>query len=96
MAKQLGEGFKRSVYWSEYKTKIETKEANNNLARFYLNASFQGVKRLFVNDANKVERNSHREYFLPRVNITGYNVLVDCRRFYHQPINDQIKKYNDQ
>ena len=49
LTKQLNEGFKRSVYWNEYKSKIETKEADaNNLKRFLLAASFQGVDRLFV------------------------------------------------
>ena len=44
LTKQLNERFKRSVYWDEYKTKIETKEADeNNPTRFYLDASFQGV-----------------------------------------------------
>ena len=103
LAKQLNEGFKRSVYWNEYKSKIETKTAdNNNLKIFLLDASFQGVNRLFVlafnntnNDDNMVERNSHRKYFLPKVNITNYNVLIDGRSFYDQPINDQIKKYDE-
>ena len=46
---QLNEGFKRSVYWNEYKSEIETKEADaNNLTRFPLDASFQGINRLFV------------------------------------------------
>ena len=35
------------------------------------------------------------KYFLPRVNITNYNVLIDGRNFYDQPINDQIKKYDE-
>ena len=95
--------FKRSVYWNEYKSKIKTKEADaNNLKKFPLNASFQGVNRLFVlafdntnNGTNKVERDSHRKYFLPRVDITNYNVLIDGRNFYDQPINDQIKKYDE-
>ena len=99
---QLNEGFKRSVYSNEYKSKIQTKEADsNNLKRFPLDASFQEVNTLFVlafdntnNDDNKVERDSHRKYFLPRVDITNYNVLIDGRNFYDQPINDQIKKYD--
>ena len=103
LTKQLNEGFKRSVYWNEYKSKIETKTAdNNNVARFPLDASFQGVNRLFLlafnnvnNDANRVQRDSHRKYFLPRVNITNYNVLIDGRNFYDQPINDQIKKSDE-
>ena len=67
-----------------------------------LDASFQGVNRLFVlafdntnNGANKVERDSHRKYFLPRVNITNYKVSIDGRNFYDQPINGQLKKYNE-
>ena len=103
LTKQLNEGFKRSVYWNEYKSEIETKEADaNNLKRFPLDASFQGVNRLFVlafgntnNSDNKVERDSHRKYFLPRVDITNYNVLIDGRNFYDQPIDDQIKKYDE-
>ena len=75
LTKQLNEGFKRSVYWNEYKSKIETKEAYaNNLKRFPLDASFQGVDRLFDlalndvnNDANKVERNSHRNTFFQEI-----------------------------
>ena len=45
--------------------------------------------------ANTVERNSHRKYFLQRVNITKYNVLIDGTNFYDQPISDQIRKYDE-
>ena len=101
--KQLNEPFKRPVYWNEYKSKIETKEADyETLTRFPLDASFQAVNRLFVlafnntdGNANQVERNSHRKYFLSRVDITKYNVLIDGRNFYNQPINDQIKKHDE-
>ena len=102
LTKQLNEGFKRSVYWNEYKYKIETKTTDNdNITRFPSDASFQGTNRLFVlafdntNGDNKVKRDSHRKYFLPRVDITNYNVLIDGRNFYDQPISDQIKKYDE-
>ena len=37
LTKQLNKGFKRSIYWNEYKSKIETQELdNNNLKRFSL------------------------------------------------------------
>ena len=72
MKKQLNEGFKRSVYWNECKSKIDLKNFNNNQAtdiRIYLDVSFQGVNRLFVlafdninNGPNKVERNSRTKY----------------------------------
>ena len=109
LVKLLEEGFKRPVYWNEYQTKIESRNLDNsNLTRFPLDASFQGVRRLFVfafndtqatipnnpinNTANRVERNSHTKYFLPGINITNYNVVVDGRNFYDQPINDMIKQ----
>ena len=103
LTKQSDEGFKRSVYWNEYKSKIGTKKIDaNNVTRFPLDAFFQGVNRLFVlvfdnteNGDKKVERDSHRKYFIPRVNITNYNVLIDSRNFYDQPINDQSKKYDE-
>ena len=101
--------FNRPAYWNEYQTKPETRNLDNNsFTRFPLDASFQGVRRLFVlvfnntevtitddpinNTANRVERNSHTEYFLPWINITNYNVLTDGRNFYDQPINDIIKQ----
>ena len=87
-----------SVCWNKYKSKIETKEEDaNNVKRFPVDSSFQVVNRLFVlafdntnNGDNKVERDSHIKYFLPRVDITNYNVLID-----DQSINNQIKKYDD-
>ena len=64
--------------------------------------SFEGVKRLLdldfdiVDDnVNKVERNSHRKYFLLKLNITNYNVLNVGRMFYFEPIKDQIRKYEE-
>ena len=47
------------------------------------------------NGSIKVERKSHRKYFLPRVNITDYNLSTDGRHFYDQPINDQINRFDD-
>ena len=36
--------------------------------------------------------NSHRKYFLPRVEIKYCNTEIDRRNFYDQPINDLIKQ----
>ena len=87
LTKQLSKGFKKSVFWSEYKSKIETHTAdNNNLKRIPLDSCFQGVNRLFVlaydnTNPNDFKRDSHRKYLLPRVNITKYNVLINGNKF---------------
>ena len=45
------------------------------------------------NDNNRMLINSHRKYFLPRINIRDYNILIDGRNFYDQNIFDDFKKY---
>ena len=102
LTKQLNEGFKRSVYWNSYETKpAKVIEQGKNIYEL-LNASFQGVKRLFVlayfiadggNDEAGIK--SNKKYFLPRGEIKNYNVLIDGRNFYDQPINDLIKQYDE-
>ena len=100
LTKLLSEGFKRSVYWNEYEV-IPNKTYNqNDYIRELLDASYQGVKRLFVlaydnTGANPVTANTHRKYFLPRIKIENYNIEIDGRNFYDQPINDLIKQYNE-
>ena len=103
LIKPLETGFERSVIWNEYKTSIETvTQAQNedNFKRIMLDASYPGVNRLFVmgfsnNAADRIERDSHTEYFLPRTKIKDYNVLIDGRKFYGQNINDELKKYEE-
>ena len=47
------------------------------------------------NTNNRVLRNSHTKYFIPRVNITAYNVLVVESIFYDQSVNNSIKQYGE-
>ena len=106
LTKLLNEGFKRPIYWNEYKVipnKIVEIAANNEekYIRELLDSSYQGVKRLFVlaydNTAgnNQVSVDSFKKYFLPRVKIENYNIEIDGRNFYDQPINDLIKQYDE-
>ena len=65
-----------------------------------LHVSYQGIKRLFVlaynnNNANTVTVDSHQKYFLPRIKIENYNIEIDGRNFYNQPINDLMKQYDE-
>ena len=103
LTKQLSEGFKRSIYWNSYQTKPAKVIAKGKNLSEILNASFQGIRRLFVlayvvaagaaNDEAGIKDN--KKYFLPRGEIKNYNVLIDGRNFYDQPINDLIKQYDE-
>ena len=44
---------------------------------------------------NQVSVDSCKKYFLPRVKIDNYNIEIDGRNFYDQPINDSIKQYDE-
>ena len=103
LTKQLSNGFKRSIFWSSYQT-IPRKAINKGTNVYeLLSAKLQGVKRLFVLayviDAgaanNEAGIKNNRKYFLPRGKIENYNVLIDGRNFYDQPINDLIKQYDE-
>ena len=61
-----------------------------------LDPSFQGVNRLFVMAYNRANgqptRNGQRKYYLPRINLNKYNVIIDERNFYDNPIESDIEK----
>ena len=42
-----------------------------------------------------VSVDSFKKYVLPRVKIENYNMEIDGRNFYDQPINDSIKQYDE-
>ena len=101
LSKLLSEGFKRPIYWNEYKI-IPNKNINaNEYTRERLDASIQWANRLFVfayigGDGNNiVTDNSYQKSLLPRLKIEKYNIEIDGRNFYDQPINDSVKQYDE-
>ena len=98
LTKLLGEGFKRPIYWNKYKAILTDYGADSNI-REGLDASFQGVNKLFVlphaRGDSITNENSYRRYFLPILRIKIYNIEIDGRNYYNQPINDTIKQYDE-
>ena len=61
-----------------------------------INPSFQGVNRRFIlSFENEDQRKSHSTYYLPKVEIKDYNVMIDGRNFFDQPINSMNKTYEN-
>ena len=98
LSKLLSKGFKRPIIWNKYKVIRNKTNDENNYVRERVDASYQGVQRLFVlayrdrGGANRVTADSHWRYFLKNWN---YNIEIDRRNFYVQPINDFIKQYDE-
>ena len=61
-----------------------------------INPSFQGVNRLFVlSFENENDRTLHSNYYLPKVEIKDYNVIIDGKNFFDQSINSNLKTYEN-
>ena len=83
---QQNKGFQRSIYWNEYKTKEQNENADannnaNNVRYINLDPSFQGVNILFLmaysrEDGNQANRNGQRKYYLPRIDLNKYIMLL--------------------
>ena len=68
LSKLISKGFKRSIYWNEYKAKSDNKNITNKF-RYFLKSNFVGVKGLFIlvytNEINNAKRFSVQKYYLP-------------------------------
>ena len=78
---QQNKGFQRSIYWNEYKTKEINENADAIVFKYInLDASFQGVNRLFVMAYNRENgqpaRSGQQKYYLPRIDLEKYNVII--------------------
>ena len=60
---------------------------------------FQGVNRLFLmaysREANQRTRNGNQKYYLPRIDLKKYNVIIDGRNFYDNLIENNSEKYRE-
>ena len=97
---QQNKRFQRSIYWNEYKAKEINENADANVFKYInLDPSFQGVNRLFVMEFNRANglptRNGQRKYYLPRIDLEKYKVIIDGRNNYDNPIEMDIEKYRE-
>ena len=95
LLQQLKSNFKRKINWNKYESSANT-FAQNRYLDYLINSSFQGVNRFFVlSFENEDDRATHSLYYLPKVEIKDYNVLIDGRNFFDQPINNINKTYEN-
>ena len=92
---QLKSGFKRTISWNRYLSKAELLAQNANLNHL-IEPNFQGINRLFVlafeNDA---QRASNKRYYIPNEEIKDYNLMIDGKNFFDQPVkNDKVTYEN--
>ena len=95
LLQQLKSGLQKTISWNKYESSIKT-FAQNRYLNYLINPSFQGVNKLFVlRFENENGRTSHSTYYLPKVELKDYNVMIDGRIFFDQPINSMNKTYEN-
>ena len=61
---------------------------------YLIDPSFQGVNRL-LSFENTTDRRVHTKYYLPTVEIKDYNIMIDEKNFFDEPVKSSIRIYDD-
>ena len=85
----LKSGYKREIKWNKYRSQISTEVINNNL-NILIDPTFTNVNRLFGLAYQKAEdRKSFFEFYLPKVMIKDFNVIIDKLAFFDLSIKTE-------
>ena len=78
---QLKLGFKRTIKWNKYRSKM-TNQAKTNHLNHLIDSAFTKANRLFVlSFENEEDRTSFSKYYVPKIEINDFNVLIDGKSF---------------
>ena len=82
LLEQLTTGFKKAIKWNNYRSEMSNQTKNNNL-NYLIDPTFTNVNRLFVlSFKNEDDRTSFSKYYVPKVEIKDFNVLIDGKLFF--------------
>ena len=89
----LKSGFTRIIEWNKYRSQVSTEAINNNL-NILIDPTFTNVNRLFVLAYQTADdRQSFSQFYLARVMIKDYNVIIDKLAFFDLPIKTEEEAY---
>ena len=90
----LKSGFTREIKWKKYRSQMSTEAINNNL-NILIDPTFTNVNRLFVLAYQvAADRKSFSQFYLPRVMIKDFNVIINKLAFFDLPIKTEEKAYD--
>ena len=95
LLQQLKSGFKRTINSNKYQSEPKIL-AQNQYLNYLIDPSFRGVNRLFVLlFENNAVRTGNTSYFLRSVEMKDYNIKIDGRNFFDQPVNHDTRTYGN-
>ena len=93
LLEQLKKVFKRTLKWNKYRSEMSNQTKYNNL-NYLIDPTFANVNRLFVlSFENENDRTSFSKYYVPKVEIKEFNVLIDGKQFFEIPVKSKEKAY---
>ena len=96
LLEQLKSGFKRTIKWNKYRSQMTVQPQNNNL-NYLIDPTFTNVNKLFVfsfpGNNNTDSRYSYSHYYVPKVEINDFNVLIDWKGFFDLPVKNEEEAY---
>ena len=95
LSQQLNSRFRRTIDWNKHQS--DPKAYAQTIYLIHLvNTSSQGVNRLFaLTFENEIYRTSYSSYYVPKVEIKGFNDIIGGKIFFYQPIHSQLKTYEN-
>ena len=101
LLEQLKAGFKRTIKWNKYRSDMSNQAKNNNL-NYLIDPTFTNVNRPFVlsfknehgnDDENESVRTSFKIYYVPKIEIKDFNMLIDGKSFFEIPLKNKEEAY---
>ena len=96
LLEQLKTGFKRTIKWNKYRSQMSIQPQNNKL-NYLIDLTFTNVNRLFVlsfpRNNNTDSRYSFSNYYLAKVKVNDFNVLIDGKFFFDLPAKNYEEPY---
>ena len=96
LLEQLKTGFKRIIKWSKYRSQMSIQPQNNNL-NYLIDPTFTSANRLFVLSFSRNNNTDSRYYFssyyVPKVKVNDFNVLIDGKSFFDLSVKNDEEAY---
>ena len=92
---QLKSGFKRTIKRNKYRSEV-TNQTKTNYLNYLIDRTFAKVNRLFIlSFENEEDRTYFLKYYVPKVKMKDFNVLIDKKSFFGVPVKNKEETYEN-
>ena len=88
LLEKLKSGFKRTIKWNKYRSQMSVQSNNNNL-NYLIDPTFRRRQH------KKDYRDYFSHYYVPKIQIKDFSVLIDGKSFFDLPIKNEESSWKD-